>query len=382
MARTPVYRWVNDPTSLSKLASKLLEAPRHTLDLESNSGFAYRERVCLIQFRVQQELWVVDPLVLPGDRDALEALREPLESPDRTTLLHGGEFDVGCLKRDFGIHLRGVWDSQQAASFLGLERTGYGALIERFFEVKLDKKYTLYDWGKRPIAQGPLGYALDDVVYLPDLCDALRALVEKADLVEEVELACRAVESAVWSGGSGSSGIWRIKGAGQLEDWRQALLTALLGWREQVAKELDRPPGRVINNRALIALARNPPARVDDLRRLGLARGAMRSRGEDLLEVVREARRNPPTVPARALKQRGDKEAKKREERLKAFRRAESARRGVPEQAVLPAAALQYLARRGVADLEAVPQKSAARRPPTRSAATTVPVLEELTPIH
>lgn len=355
------YRWVADPGSLSELAASLAGASRHALDTESNSSFVYSERICLLQFNVEGTLWIVDPLALPGDGSALDPIREPLENPDTTTLVHGGEFDVACLKRDHGIYLRGIWDSQKTASYLGRERTGYGALVEELCGVVLPKAYARHDWGRRPLAPEPLSYAVNDVVYLPDICDELAREVRESDLEEEVEIAHRVVEEATWNGGYRPEGLWRIKGVGGLSPENLPILAALYAWRDEAARSLDLPAGRVVNNQALLALARNPPRRLGDLRRLGL-RGDVKGRfGEDLLRTVRDARRNPPELPLKPARGERDPAARRRSEKLKAWRRDEAERRGVTPQVVLPAAAMQHLVREGAERLDEVPQLGAKR---------------------
>lgn len=350
------YRWISDTAGLAELASNLGEAPRHALDTESNSSFVYRERLCLLQFNIEGSLWVVDPLAVAGGERSLDPIRAPLESSEVTTLVHGGEFDVACLKRDYGISLGGVWDSQQTASLLGREKTGYGTLVEEVCGVVLPKAYARYDWGRRPLESGPLHYALNDVLYLPEVCEVLGLEARAADLEEEIDIAHRAVEDATWNGGYRPESLWKIKGVGGLDPAKLPILVALFAWRDEVGRRIDLPPGRVMNNQALLAAARNPPRHVDGLRRLGL-RGEVKSRfGGEILRAVREARRSPPELPVRPPRGDRDPVARGRSERLKAWRRTESEKRGVTPQVVLPATALQYLVRAGADRLDEVPQ--------------------------
>jgi ribonuclease D len=127
--RPTEFEWVGSPQALVGLQAALSRVSELALDSESNSGFAYEERLCLLQINAADRLWLVDLLALPSGADALEPLRDVLEDPETRVFLHGGEFDVGCLKRDYGISLHGVWDSQQAASYLGWDKTGYGAVV-------------------------------------------------------------------------------------------------------------------------------------------------------------------------------------------------------------------------------------------------------------
>ena len=185
MVELPRHQWIEDEAGLQDLGEQLRSCEWVAVDSESNSGFVYEESLCLLQLNVADELWAVDLKALPGGKRGLDALRASLESPSTRIFLHGGEFDVGCLKRDYDICVRGVWDTQQAASFLGREKTGYGAVVEEACGVKLPKGFARYDWGRRPLDPAPLRYALDDVHYLPTVALSLLKLVEDADLLEE-----------------------------------------------------------------------------------------------------------------------------------------------------------------------------------------------------
>lgn len=353
------YVYVGSQAELAPLVRAVESEPWHALDTESNSGFAYRERLCLLQLNVGGSLWLVDLVALEGT-EALEPLRPVLESPHLTTYLHGGEFDVGCLKRDYRIGLRGVWDSQQAASFLGLSRTGYAAVVEEICGVELEKAFAQHDWARRPLDEQVLAYAIDDIRYLPEVCRALEERVAEAEIEEEVAIANRVVEGATWEGSFRADGFWKIKGAGNLKPTALPVLAALWKWRDDVARVEDRAPGRTLNSRLLLALAANPPRSRNALRRLGV-RGRLAARSGELLELIARVRENPPEVPPRprAWPPRGDvdgRTARRRGERLKKWRDAEATRRGVSHQVVLPSRALDHLKRNGAAELEQVPQ--------------------------
>ena len=55
---------VNTPDALQEMLYRLAAAPAIAVDTESNSLYAYQERVCLIQFSVPGEDYLVDPLAL------------------------------------------------------------------------------------------------------------------------------------------------------------------------------------------------------------------------------------------------------------------------------------------------------------------------------
>jgi ribonuclease D len=348
---TPEYRWARDSASLRELAQQMERHPEHALDSESNSGFAYRERLCLLQVNVEGNLWLVDLMALGEGPDSIDPLRPPLEAADTTTLLHGGEFDVGSFKRDYELQLGGVWDSQQATSFLGWEKTGYGSVVERVCGIELEKAYAHHDWGKRPIREEALEYALNDVRYLPEVASALREEIRQADLEEELEVANQAVMSATWSEPRGLVGIWRVKGVRELDPGALSRLVALWEWREAEAKVANVPPSRLVHPEQLLALAKRSGGRG----RLEL-RGRLARYRDDIRKALDQAPDRPPSVPQPERGRAQSPGEGRRIKRLKHWRRQEAQRRGVPQPVVLPPTAMQYLARNGCDDLTSVPQ--------------------------
>ena len=348
------YQWVRDGESLARFSARLASVAEFAFDTESNSGFHYLERLCLLQFNVDGELWLVDPLAFEG-RDWIDSIAAPLTDPTVRILIHGGEFDVSSMKRDFGLQLRGLWDTQQAATFVGYERTGFANLVEELVGVDLPKAFTRYDWQRRPLPRGPVLYALDDVRYLPPMARELEREVKKRDLIDEVEIAAGAVEEADWPDLTPAKALWRIKGVGSLSAVEQRRVLSLLEWREEIAEANDEPPGRILNNRALLALATRPPRREGDLRYAGIRRKVRDAHAEELVARLRRTEALPG-LPERPQVDRPKDEQRIRAKRIRNFKRTESQRRGIPQQAVLPTRAAEYLARFGADDLAQVPQ--------------------------
>ena len=359
------YEWIETAERLEALGRAMEKAAWIAIDTESNSMFVYRERVCLIQLNVEGALYLVDPLALTqgetpwqAPHSALERLRAPLEDRDKPKLLHGGEYDVATLARDFGIALRGIFDSQHAAFLLGWEKTGYGAVVERVTGVKLAKAHTQDDWGKRPIDKAALDYAIDDVRYLPEVAAHLKAAVAEADLEEELAVGLCAIEEKRWHGGFDPGAIWRMNGAHKLSGAQMRGLFVLHCLRDRLARRYDRPAGQFINDRVLVALATRRPEDTADLKRAGLRSALVAHHGEELMAALKNPERidDLPPFPPRPCPREPDDEEKKREANLRAWRQKESKRRQVTPHAVLPTRALMWLKTHGADDLGAVPQ--------------------------
>ncbi len=359
------HRRIDHPDQLSLVADALGAAPWVALDSESNSMFVYREQVCLLQINAGGSFFVVDPLalgVVAGQTPStvLAPLRPGLERSDRPLYLHGGEYDVACLRRDFDIALGGVWDTQQAASLLGWPKTGYGSIVEALCGVVLGKAWATYDWATRPLDPAALAYAVDDVVYLPKIAETLRAAVVATDIEDEVSQAHRVVAASAWSGGFDPEALWRMREVDALDPAGLRVLARLCAWRDEAASMENLPPGRMVNNEVLLLIARHRPRSLVELKKARLKSFVAAHHGASLLAAIAAAEHDE--APVRPAPPSTTTAILAREQRLKAWRRTEAERRSkieervVPLQLVLPARSLDHLKIHGAGDLATVPQ--------------------------
>lgn len=352
--------WIDSAEALAAWVPAISAAHELALDTESNSMFAYRERLCLVQLHLVDEtrddgpLLALDPLGLGAPSlDVLEAFFRS----DRRVLMHGGEYDVAIMKRELGLGPRRLFDTQAAASLLGFARTGYVNLVHELLGVELGKEHQQFDWGRRPVPSGARRYAFDDVRYLPELTRVLESMAHDADLSDEVEVACEAVcDSAPHAPLPEAERFWRVAKKVKPRGDAVARLYSLFLWREQEAEARDVPPARLVPNVVLGELAARPPASADALSGLGLSRRLVAEAADALIQA---ATRPPVEPPARPKTERPDPRVQRRESALKDWREREAGRRGVTLVAVLPARALDALAR-GV-PLSEAPQLGARR---------------------
>jgi ribonuclease D len=349
----PDHTWIADTAGVAALTAAVAAASDIALDGEGNSMHAYTERLCLLQINAGGRIFLVDTLAVP--REILAPLGALLAGAERCVLLHGGGWDIGVLRRDLGWSLGKLYDTQEAAAMLGWPETGYGAVVQRTLGITLEKGHATYDWGRRPIDPAALVYAEDDVRHLPAAAAAVRAAVIAADLAEEVDLACDAVRTTTRRDGFDPAGFWRIKDVRRLPSSHLPILAALWQWRDQAGQVRNLPPGRLINNEALLALARQAPTSFQQLK-LVLRGWQLSDLGDAVIALIRDARQAPPPVPAFVRGRDVGPDEEERERRLKDWRRAVSAQRGQSLQAVLPARALEHLKQHGAGDLGAVPQ--------------------------
>ena len=327
--------YVETPRDLERAAARMHGVQRLAVDTESNSMHAYPEQVCFVQIRAEDDVFIIDTVRL---RD-LSALQSCFGDPSVEKILHGADYDVVCLARDFGLRFSGLYDTMLAAQFLGMERLGLASLCSHYFGVELDKSLTRHDWGLRPIDPPYLQYMCEDVLYLAQLRDILQEQVKDAGIEEELALEFQRVEKLEWSPkGFDPEGWRRIKGAKDLDEEARRVMVELFRLREELALERGVPPYRILRNEVMLSLARNRRARRGDLKGfMSLKRGFLNRYEKRLLAALRRARDAEPVSALGPRKtQKRPRAEVRREDALRRWRKEEAQRRGVVTMVVLP----------------------------------------------
>ena len=335
---------VADEDSLGRLVSALASCPVVAVDTESNSLHAYRERVCLIQFSTPKADYIVDPIGLPD----LSPLAVVFANPGQQKVFHAAEYDLICLRRDYGFAFANIFDTMSAARTLGWPQVGLAAILDTHFGAKVNKKYQRADWKRRPLTPEQLDYARLDTHYLVALRDRqLQALTESGHWPEAQEEFERiaGLRSGVDTAGPAPAAFWRVKGARDLTPAQAAILQALFAYREQQAERIDRPPFMVMGEAALLELARRAPRRTDDLQGLpGMTPEQTRRHADAVLRAVQQGLEAPAPVAPRALRE--DDDVLDRYDRLHTWRKERARARGVDSDVIVPRTTLWDLARR------------------------------------
>jgi len=279
---TGVCEIITSAARLTEVVAILSLQNEIAVDLEMDSLHHYREKVCLIQISTRCKSWLIDPLVLAD----LSPLAGPLSDPNILVVMHGSDYDIRSLHRDFGIEVENLFDTMIAARFLGITEFGLAALLRSRFGIELDKKYQKADWSKRPLSPEMSLYAVADTSDLLPLYDQFRGeLLQNGRLgwlEEECRLVCRArvVEK------EGPLFLY-CKGAGKLRGRNLAVLEELLQLRDRQAKALDRPPFKVLSAEILQEIAERTPRTMTELSGIkGMSPNQINRHGAGILQAV------------------------------------------------------------------------------------------------
>ncbi len=331
--------WVDSKQLLQQMIGDLAAQHRVAVDTESNSLHAFREQVCLLQFSSLNADYLVDPLVLKD----LNILAPIFADARIEKVFHAAEYDLICLRRDFGFKFVNLFDTMQAARTLGYSAVGLDRLLGEKFGVQMDKRHQKANWAARPLSGDQIHYARLDTHYLFDLRDALEKELVAMDrlhfALEDFSRACLVEEQKQkltlesWE---------RFAGRKDLSLRELTILSFLCKWRDQEAEKLDRPPYKVMVDEMLIVLSKTPPEKKVDLSAAGLSERQIKLWGEAILSAINLGT-EAPLVKRKQIEHKNDA-VLRRLEKLKLWRKNLGLEMKVESDIILPKPYLSILA--------------------------------------
>jgi ribonuclease D len=354
-AHTPIY--LDSSSTVDAFLASIASTPILALDTEGASFHRFVDRIYLLQLSTREKTAIIDPL--PVEKPA--GLGALLESQNVEIVFHDADYDLRLLHQDYGWQVRNIFDTRVAAQLLGLRAFGLAALLERYFGVKLDKKFQRADWSMRPLTQGMLDYAAQDTIHLLELRDRLKDDLTRAGRWDWAREEFALLEGTRWDEEDPANSFLRIKGARDLSRRELAVLRELVPWRDTLASQLDRATFRVLGNEQLLEIARQQPASRDALSTIkGMPRGILDARSGELLDAVKRGLKIPdaelPRFP-KAPRWDRDPEFDARVSALKTARDAAATRLDLDPGVLCSRDRLEAVARKNpstMADLESV----------------------------
>ncbi len=357
------FEFVDTAERIEELAREFLAEPVIAVDTEADSFYHYFDKTCLVQIATSKHAYLIDTLAL--DRaDAMAPLAPVFASPDVRVIFHAAEYDIYVLKRDYGFTFANLFDTMVSAQLLGYKAIGLAALIERHFGVKVPKDEQRSDWSRRPLTERQLDYAVGDVVYLARLTKKVERELEKADRLDWAQEEFATLCQREWPERQfDKQGYVRIKGARKLDPNSLSVLKEIFLMRDARAREIDRPPFKVLGNRTLLEIATTKPARASQLKGIkGITELLVRRMGDQILAAVAKGKdvEHPPIPRSTGSgRRRMDRKAEGRVTELKHWRTRRSQELSLDPGVLCPNASLEAIACRFPetgADLEATPE--------------------------
>jgi len=337
-----VHTYIEDGNSLVEFLDSFGDPAECVcaVDTEADSLHSFEEKLCLIQFGCQGRFALIDPLVMKVEE--MVPLIDFIESSK--VWMHGADFDMTMLRRTFGHVPELIYDSQTAARLVGLRQFGFANLVDHYYDIKISKQSQKADWGKRPLPEKMLEYAVNDVRYLLPIAEVLESHVKALDRTGWfVESCVNARTTVLGRTGKDPDQVWRIQGWGRMERRALNYLRAVWLWRDDEARRRDRPPFKIMNNDMILTIV----GQLEAGKKPDLPARFPRPVTERFWKAMRKAEQVPdnewPEIPKRE-RRRKDPRADVRFNKLKSHRDRVAAELGIDQTLIAAKATMEQLA--------------------------------------
>ncbi|HEY6948389.1 MAG TPA: ribonuclease D, partial [Gemmatimonadales bacterium] len=243
MSDPPLSR-IDTQAAFATLVAELGREPLLAVDTEAASFHRYHDRVYLVQLSSRTRTAIVDPLAVTD----LAPLGQLLADPGVEVVFHDADYDLRLLDQQYGFRAARLFDTRVAAQLLNEPGIGLAALLEKYLDVRLDKRFQRADWSIRPLPPEMLDYAASDTRHLLALRDILRARLAERGRLSWAEEEFGLLEGVKWGIVEDDEPAYlRMKGAKLLRGRHLAALRELYQWREETAARADRAAFRILN---------------------------------------------------------------------------------------------------------------------------------------
>lgn len=242
---------ITQQSDLESFVERISSSPWLALDTEFMRESTYYPELCLIQIATQETRACIDVLSL----DHIEPLITLLKKPTQEKIFHSCRQDLEVFFATYKFIPQPLFDTQVAASILGLdEQISYAELVSQICSIQLAKTESRTDWKRRPLSEAQIDYALDDVNHLGALYFELNKILNDKNryhwLQEECDQLILASNYYV-----APDEAWKlVKGIGKLNAQQFYYLRKIAMWREASAQAKNLPRRWLLPDPAMLEL--------------------------------------------------------------------------------------------------------------------------------
>jgi ribonuclease D len=245
------YICLENQNDLDLLLDQIDTSSLIALDTEADSMHHYDHKLCLIQMKTDAANWLLDPLASLNLKPVFGALE------NKTLIFHGADYDLRMLWQAYQFKPAFIEDTMIAAQLIGEKSFGLASLVEKYFKIRLVKKFQKADWSLRPLDEELRHYAILDTFFLHDLMEIFRKKLQVLGRLEWFEESCRVLPILCCQPAKPMNPEpWRIKGTSRMKPLELAVFKSLWNWREFIAKSKDKAPYKIFIPQLMIECAR------------------------------------------------------------------------------------------------------------------------------
>ena len=262
MADAHDFQHITDAQTLAKFCKEAAGSRYIGFDTEFVSENCFRPQLCLIQVSTESDYAIIDTLAI----DNIDVFWKMLCEGNHITIVHAAREEFLFCFRSFGKWPSRLFDVQLAAGLIGYDYpASYGNLVNKTIGKTVDKGETRTDWSQRPLTDGQISYALEDVVHLWPVYKTLCKRLDKKGRLQWMETEMRTWQQNLEE--TVTKPQWRrVSGTARLRPAQLAIVKELWIWRNAEAERRNRSAKRTLADDLIVELARRGTSKIDQIR--------------------------------------------------------------------------------------------------------------------
>ncbi|MFC1913581.1 hypothetical protein ACFLX7_05275 [Chloroflexota bacterium] len=250
------YKWINTSNELISYVENVRKNRISViaLDIEGESNLhSYGEKLCLIQIFDGINGVLIDPFKLKYDNIGLI-----FDTPDILKVMYDASSDLSLLKNAHNIDIKSILDLRPAVDLLNYDKKDLHSVIHTELGIVLNqkRKYQKNNWTIRPISRIAIEYALNDVIHLLKLKDAIFKNLYAKKLLETFILKNAQIQSKNYMRDPENK-YTKFKGYNGLKETERNVFKQVYDIRDSYAQRYNMSPHNIINNSNLINISKD-----------------------------------------------------------------------------------------------------------------------------
>ena len=278
-----MFQFIQHQNALNRVLDVMSQCSHYGLDTEFIKVDSFWPKLGVMQINVNDEIYLLD-----GTSLDLGAFWQKIYQAEQN-VFHACSEDVDLIYHYAQCKdLHNIFDTQVGMSFLGHGlQVSYQNALKEILKVDIDKDQTRSDWLARPLSDEQMQYAANDVLYIMQLANALKAQLQQKGLyqyaLEDCQHLCREIATEV------ESDRWYAEVGNYRHSPKQLMqLQQLCVWREQLVKALNLPRSFVLKNASMIDLVEKNPKNTFQLAQTKDIRASIvREHGKTIMDLLR-----------------------------------------------------------------------------------------------
>lgn len=277
-----MFQFISQQSELDKVLALMNQTSIYGLDTEFIKVDTFWPKLGVLQINVNGDVFLLDGTTLD-----LDVFWQKIFQANQNIFHACGE-DIDLIYHySAKPHLNNVFDTQVAMSFLGHGlQVSYQNALKQMLDIDIDKGQTRSDWLARPLSLEQKNYAANDVLYIMQLSEKLKAELNEKQLYQCVLEDCSNMTLEI------ATETPKDKLYADIGNYRHSRkqlmqLQLLSVWREEMVKALNQPRSFILKNVTMIDLVEKNPKNNFQLSQVKNIRpNVVREFGKTILDII------------------------------------------------------------------------------------------------